>query len=148
MKSNRHERIKEIIKKNQVETQEELILSLRESGFNVTQATVSRDIRDLKLTKTANSEGKYVYTAPRSASDKSDVYTDMLSRSIKKAAVSVNIVVVHTYPGMASAAAAEIDSHDSADILGCVAGDDTIIIVLDGVEKAKEYHEKILSLIS
>ena len=86
MKSNRHEKILEIIKNHDVETQEELIIRLKENGYNVTQATVSRDIRDLRLTKTMDAAGNYKYTLPTSAMRKADVYSETLARSIKKAA--------------------------------------------------------------
>ena len=134
MKSNRHEKILEIIKNHDVETQEELIIRLKENGYNVTQATVSRDIRDLRLTKTMDAAGNYKYTLPTSAMRKADVYSE-------------NLIVVHTYSGMAQAVAAGVDSHDSDEILGCVAGDDTILIVLEDAEKASAYFEKINSLI-
>ena len=147
MKSNRHEKILEIIKNYDVETQEELIIRLKENGYNVTQATVSRDIRDLRLTKTMDAAGNYKYTLPTSALRKADVYSETLARSIKKAAIASNLIVVHTYSGMAQAVAAGVDSHDSDEILGCVAGDDTILIVLEDAEKASAYFEKINSLI-
>ena len=147
MKSNRHEKILEIIKNHDVETQEELIIRLKENGYKVTQATVSRDIRDLRLTKTMDAAGNNKYTLPTTALRKADVYTDTLARSIKKAAIASNLIVVHTYSGMAQAVAAGVDSHDSDEILGCVAGDDTILIVLEDAEKASAYFEKINSLI-
>ena len=94
MKSNRHEKILEIIKNYDVETQEELIIRLKENGYNVTQATVSRDIRDLRLTKTMDAAGNYKYTLPTSALRKADVYSETLARSIKKAAIASNLIVV------------------------------------------------------
>ena len=148
MKKERQEKIVEIIRNNNIETQEDLILKLRDAGFDATQATISRDIRELKLTKANDSNGNYKYVFTSSDSDASgDVYLQTLSRSIKRADQSMNIVVVHTYSGMAQACAAGIDAHDSDIILGCVAGDDTILIVLKDESHARSYYLKISALI-
>lgn len=148
MKSERHEKIIEIIKNNNIETQEDLIEKLREAGFNVTQATISRDIRELKLTKATDNKGHYKYIVHNIVDmDEADVYTETLARSIKRADHTMNMIVVHTYSGMAQAVAAGIDTHDGSEILGCVAGDDTILIILRDEEQAKEYFKRISALI-
>ena len=102
----------------------------------------------MKLTKGTESNGRYKYVFISPDNDDSwDVYFQTLSRSIKRADQTMNLVVVHTYSGMAQACAAGIDAHDADTILGCVAGDDTILIVLKDEEQAKKYYYKILSLI-
>ena len=146
MKKERHEKIIEIVQMNDIETQEELIEKLRESGFAATQATISRDIRELKLTKSTDRLGKYKYFV-NSGEESGDVYVQTLSRSVKSADWTMNMVVVHTYSGMAQAVAAGIDAHDAESILGCVAGDDTILIILRDEEQAKQYYARIHSLI-
>lgn len=149
MKKDRHEKIIEIVQNSDIETQEELIAMLRDAGFDATQATISRDIRELKLTKTTDSRGHYKYVVSQSKEeDSADIYFQTLSRSIKRADHTMNMVVVHTYSGMAQAVAAGIDAHDSAEILGCVAGDDTILIVLRDEKQAKRYFGRINSLIN
>lgn len=131
MKSKRHSVILEIIEKNDVETQEELISRLKDAGYDVTQATVSRDIRELKLTKVMGVEGKYKYVLHKAHNDVSmSSYTGTISASIKSVDFSMNIVVVKTYPGMAGAIAAVIDASNIKNVMGCVAGDDTIIVAV------------------
>ena len=136
MKSKRQNKILEIVENNRIETQEELISKLRESGYEVTQATISRDIRDLKLTKVMGETGSK-YIVPQTVTDDGQhVYSKALTASIKSVEVSMNLVVVRTYPGMANAVAAGIDSLKSDDILGCVAGDDTILVVTRSEENS------------
>ena len=148
MKKDRHSKIIEIIQNFDIETQEDLIQKLREAGFDATQATISRDIRELKLTKGTDANGRYKYVMNLSDnSDMGDVYLQTLTRSIKRADQTMNMVVVHTYSGMAQACAAGIDAHDASSILGCVAGDDTILIILRAEDQAKNYYSKIKSLI-
>ncbi len=131
MKSKRHNTILEIIEKNDIETQEDLISRLSDAGFDVTQATVSRDIRELKLTKVMGSEGRYKYVLHKNQHETSlPGYTGTISASIKSVDFSMNIVVVKTYPGMAGAIAAVIDASNIKYVMGCVAGDDTIIVAV------------------
>ncbi|MBQ7411305.1 MAG: arginine repressor [Clostridia bacterium] len=128
MKSSRQEKILEIISNRNIETQEELIDALREEGFAVTQATASRDIRQLKLLKVMV-EGVYKYVAPKKELNEFSEYNSALVSSIKEIRYALNNVVVKTVPGLAQAVAAGIDTLQEVDILGCVAGDDTIIVV-------------------
>ena len=149
MKSKRHNIILSIIDNFDIETQEELIDRLRSEGFNVTQATVSRDIRELKLTKITAESGKYKYVLP---GVKKDNATHKVFASVSGSVISVecavNIVVVKTYPGMASAVAAGIDSHNLAEVVGCIAGDDTIFIAARTAEGAINVAREIRKIIN
>ncbi len=131
MKSNRQGKILEIIDKYSVETQEELISRLRDAGFDVTQATVSRDIRELKLTKVLSVDGKYKYVLHKTGKlNTVPNYKSTLSASIISIEYAQNLIVIKTYPGMAQAIAAVLDSAHIKGIMGSVAGDDTIIVVV------------------
>ena len=144
MKSKRHSAILEIIERSNVETQEELIENLRGEGFNVTQATVSRDIRELKLTKIMGDGGKYKYVLPgRKDSAGHYVYSNALAASVVSVDSAMNLVVIKTYPGMAQAVAAGIDSMNLAGIMGCVAGDDTIFVAVRDPEYAAKAASEI-----
>lgn len=137
MKVKRHNKIMEIIGSCHIETQEELIDQLRAAGFDVTQATISRDIRELKLAKVMCETGNYKYVLPKSGeNDGRHVYSKALSGSIKSVDCALNDIVIKTYPGLANAVAAAIDSLHEHDILGCVAGDDTIILIAHSAESA------------
>ncbi|MBQ7334657.1 MAG: arginine repressor [Clostridia bacterium] len=137
MKVKRHNKIMEIIGSCHIETQEELIDKLRDAGFDVTQATISRDIRELKLAKVMCETGSYKYVLPKSGeNDSRHVYSKALSGSIKSVDCALNDIVIKTYPGLANAVAAAIDSLHEHDILGCVAGDDTIILIAHSAESA------------
>lgn len=142
MKPKRQEKILEIIAKNNIETQEDLIAALKNEGFNATQATASRDIRQLKLVKVLDN-GVYKYVAPKSDSDKSGTYNHALFSAITDIKYALNNVVIKTNPGLAQAVAAGIDSLHDVDILGCVAGDDCIILVSKSEEASKSVTEKI-----
>ena len=149
MKNKRHNAILEIIQKHTIETQEELIKMLRQAGYDVTQATVSRDIRELKLLKVMGDGGTYKYVASgTSASDDSNVYSKAIEGSIRSVDVSLNNIVIKTYPGMANAVAAHIDSLHDSDILGCVAGDDCIIIVARDTQSAARFKGRLQSSIN
>lgn len=144
MKSDRQKEIIRIIRSNSIETQDDLIAHLNEKGFAVTQATISRDIREMSITKSLNSEGKYAYSMPKEDSlDHHAVYGDTITRSVRSINYACNTVVLKTYPGLANAVAAGIDSGKYDEVLGCVAGDDTIIVVTKNEEYAKSFSEKI-----
>ena len=142
MKSVRQEKILEIISKRNIETQEELIDALRDEGFTATQATASRDIRQLKLLKVMV-DGVYKYVAPKKELDEFSEYNSALISSIKEIKYALNNVVLKTAPGLAQAVAAGIDSLQENDILGCVAGDDTIIIVTSSEAASVKIKDKI-----
>lgn len=144
MNNARHEQILRLISEHDVETQEELASLLNESGFTVTQATVSRDIRQLQLMKSPGKNGKLRYTTGTGNTlDLSQKYKRVLRDAFVSADVSMNIMVIKTVSGMAMAAAAALDSLDWPEILGCIAGDDTIMVVLRRPEDAKSLKDKI-----
>lgn len=148
MKKKRLDKIIEIITAHEVETQDELIDYLREEGYEVTQATVSRDIRELKLTKIMTGRGNYRYV--RSGGDptaKGLHINHALSDAILRVDSAENLVVVHTYPGMAQAIALEVDHLQHGGILGSVAGDDTILIVASDKACAATISEQIKEMI-
>lgn len=144
MKNKRHEAILEIIQQKNIATQEELQKELCARGFAVTQATVSRDIRRLRLMKQQVSGGRNIYVLP---SGKRDQENSRLIRVLKDSVRGVdsaqNILVIRTDAGMAMAAAAAIDNLTIAGILGCIAGDDTIMAVLQSPEAAEQACEKL-----
>lgn len=149
MKLKRHNKILEIIENNNIETQEELIAKLKIAGYDVTQATVSRDIRELKLLKQMSDMGTYKYVVPKNnTGENQHVYSRALASSIKSVDSSYNDIVIKTYPGMANAVAAGVDSLHEADILGCVAGDDCIIIVTRDTDSAVAIAHRITKLIN
>ncbi len=144
MKSSRQSAIIEIIENNDIETQEELIGLLAQRGFKVTQATVSRDIRELKLIKVTGELGKYKYIVPApGAEDSQHVYVAAFAASIKSVESAMNLVIIKTYPGLANAVAANLDSQGELGIVGCVAGDDTIFAATHNEYDAKTVTEKI-----
>ena len=142
MKPKRQEKILEIIANNNIETQEDLIAALKNEGFNATQATASRDIRQLKLVKVLDN-GVYKYVAPKSEIDNSGTYNHALFSAITDIKYALNNIVIKTNPGLAQAVAAGIDTMHDVDILGCVAGDDCIILVSKSEEASKSVTEKI-----
>ena len=149
MKRNRHEKIIEIIAKNVVETQEQLAALLKEDGYDVTQATVSRDIRQMKLTKQVTEDGKqkYVYTTadPEVMQDK---YVSVLKAGYVSMDVAQNILVIKTVSGMAMALATAIDALEFPQIVGCIAGDDTIMIAIKTNEEAVHVMEDLRDMIA
>ena len=147
MKYNRQELIISLISEYEIETQEELSERLREKGYMVTQATISRDIREMKLQKVAGSGGKYKYAMPRQAEHTlSQKFRNLLIETVEHVEAANNIVVVRTCAGMASGAAAAIDSMGHDDLLGSVAGDDTVIIVMRTNDTAAELVEELLEI--
>lgn len=147
MKAKRQAKILELIRKKDVETQEELSAYLEQEGFVVTQATVSRDIRELKLTKIATENGRQKYTV---LSDTDNSMMDKYVRVLQEGFVSIdlaeNIIVIHTVSGMASAVCAAIDAMRLPEVLGSIAGDDTIICVIRSAEAAEKTKKILLSL--
>ena len=142
MKSKRQEKILEIISSKVIETQEDLINELKEAGFNATQATASRDIRQLKLLKVL-SNGVYKYVAPKSEIENSGKYSHALFSSIIDIQYALNNVVIKTNPGLAQAIAAGIDALHDTDVLGSVAGDDCIILVVKSESASVKIIDKI-----
>ena len=148
MKKNRHEKIIEIVERYDVETQDELIEHLRRTGYDVTQATVSRDIRELKLTKVMGDNGSYRYQLPKNNEALSNFkFNHALAESITSVDYALHTVVVKTFPGMAQAVAVGIDSLKLPVILGCVAGDDTIVIIARNPDAAADLNGRIKEII-
>ena len=137
MKRNRQEKMLELISRYEIDTQDELIARLRDCGFEVTQATVSRDIRELKISKMMTGKGTYRYVLPKqTAAGSGQKFSTALIDSIVSVESACNIVVIKTYPGLANAVAVGIDNLNFSQILGCVAGDDTIMIATRDYESA------------
>ena len=135
MKTRRQSKMLELIKKYDIETQEELSAHLEQEGFQVTQATVSRDIRELKLTKVAMGNGRQKYVAlMESGEDLSEKYTRVFKDGFISMDMAQNILVVKTVSGMAMAVAAAIDALGLHEIVGCIAGDDTIMCAIRSAE--------------
>ena len=148
MKTKRQRKIIELITNYDIETQEELAAKLVENGFNVTQATISRGIRELNLTKIATKGGKQKY-AVQSSSDivSNSKYMRVLNDGIITMDTAGNILVVKTVSGMAMAVAAALDAMQIKEILGCIAGDDTIMCVVKHAEETDRVKEHIESFI-
>lgn len=148
MKAKRQRKIIDLISKFNIETQEELAALLEKEGFHVTQATVSRDIRELSLTKTASPDGGQKYAIPVNATiDTNNKYLRVVNDGIIKMETAENILVIKTVSGMAMAVGAAIDAMNIKDIVGCIAGDDTIMCVVKTKEDApgvKKYLEDIM----
>ncbi len=149
MKSKRHSKIIEIIKEHDVETQEDLAIMLKDAGFDVTQATISRDIRELKLTKVATNDGKQKYEIFSYDDNK---INQKLINVFKEGVVNIdyaqNIIVIKTLTGMAMAVAAAIDSMGNSEIIGSIAGDDNIFCVVKNEEKALRLIERLKDIMN
>ena len=148
MKNSRHTRILEIISEHVIETQDDLMEKLRESGYSVTQATVSRDIKQLGLVKTASKDGGYHYTASGSegAAGESKL-KNIMRETVLSAQNAENIVVVKTYSGMANAAAAAMDALAGETVIGSIAGDDTIFVVVRNDDEAVRFTAFVKQII-
>lgn len=148
MKKSRHRIIKELVEQFEIETQEELADKLKENGYAVTQATVSRDIRELKLTKVPMGDGRQKYTIlVHSDHYLSDKYIRVLRDGFVSMDMAQNILVIKTVAGMAMAVAAAIDAMKLKEIVGSIAGDDTIMAAVRTVEDTKCVMEKIRGML-
>lgn len=148
MKKNRHSEIIELIEQHEIETQEELAQRLKNAGYNVTQATVSRDIRALHLSKIPCGKGKQKYVLlKQDDTNLSDKYIRVLSDGFVSMDMAQNILVIKTVSGMAMAVAAALDAIKFKEIVGSIAGDDTIMVAVRTTEETKELMQKIEHLI-
>ncbi len=149
MKKKRQAVILELIQKNNIETQEELAKRLQEAGFSTTQGTISRDIRELKLTKVSGSNGRQKY-APLAMDNLhvSNKYKRVLSEAIISMESAMNILVIKTVSGMAMACAAALDSISINGLVGCIAGDDTIMCVIKDIDTVDAVMVEINSIIA
>lgn len=145
MKSTRQNVILSIIEKENIETQNQLMSALAKRGIKSTQATLSRDIRELHLVKTMTPDGIYRYTAP--AEDEKPEYDERLRKifreSVTHHADAQNIIVIKTLPGLAGAAAGTIDSMHIDSLVGTLAGDDTALLIMKDSESAKAFCSEI-----
>ncbi|MBQ3568652.1 MAG: arginine repressor [Anaerotignum sp.] len=148
MKIARHAKILELIETHEIETQDELAQKLCEEGFNVTQATVSRDIREMKLTKIATEKGRQKYAVI--SSHDSEV-TERMTRVFKEAVIKMdyaqNMLVIRTLGGMGMAVAVALDNMQNSEILGTIAGDDTVFCVVRSHNQAAVIIEKLYRII-
>ena len=148
MKTKRHSKILELISEKDIATQEDLLVYLRKSGFDVTQATVSRDIRELKISKMTTGKGTYRYVLPKQTAPVSNLkFNSALIDALISIDYACNIVVLKTHAGLANALAVGIDAMHLENILGCVAGDDTILLVSRSEEAAREIANRFRSMI-
>ena len=149
MKVSRHAKIIELISQYDIETQEELAEYLTNAGFKVTQATVSRDIRDLKLTKLSVNGGRQYYIVHRQEDDgMNEKYIRVLRDGFVSMDMAQNILVIKTVAGMAMAVAAAVDAMKWNEVVGCIAGDDTIMCAIRTVEDTAVVMENIRKLVS
>ena len=148
MKLERHSKIVELIGKYEIETQEELAERLKQAGYKVTQATVSRDIRELKLTKIAMDNGKQKYAVITDAdSGMMEKYARVLREGFISMDLAKNIVVIKTVSGMAGAVCAAIDAMKFQEMVGSIAGDDTIICIIRDDEEAVKIMKKLRKMV-
>ena len=148
MKVNRHVKIVELVNKYDIETQEELADRLRAEGFQITQATVSRDIRDLKLTKVATDDGRQKYVVLKATENAlRDKYIRILKDGFVSMDMAMNILVIKTVSGMAMAVAAAIDEMRWNEVVGCIAGDDTIMCAIRTTEDTIAIMKKLRKIV-
>lgn len=149
MKFKRQAAIVDLISRNEIKTQEELSERLKQMGFSATQATISRDIKELQLVKTASRSGGYQYSTPEQ--NTGSLHLPRLKNIFRECVVKIdraqNLVVLKTLVGMANAAAAAIDAMKINDIVGTLAGDDNILIILPSNEKAEEFCALVAELL-
>lgn len=149
MKSERQAKIMEIISTTNVETQEQLLSALENAGFNATQATISRDIKELRIVKELTSFGTYRYTA--AAREVPASFTGRLNTIFRECVTNFdyaqNIVVIHTLPGLANAAASALDAMKMSVVVGTIAGDDTVFIVMRDTNAAAAFCGEIKGLL-
>lgn len=150
MKVKRQEKILELISSRNIETQEQLLQLLQAAGFESTQATVSRDIKEMRIVKELTPMGTYRYTVGNRPT--SGVFSERLNTIFKESVVSFdhaqNIVVIHTISGLASAAATTIDTMKSSLILGTLAGDDTVVCIMRDANSAAAFCDEIKNLMA
>ena len=149
MKKERHAKILELIDKYNISTQEELLTRLLDCGVEVTQATVSRDIKELRLVKTLSSKGKYRYSTGRdNAKSISSKFYSLFSDSVVSVESAQNIIVIKCITGMAQAVCAAMDTLNFSGVVGTLAGEDTILVVCKTNELADERQEEFKKLIN
>ena len=149
MKIKRHDKIRELIGRFDIETQEELAERLNMEGFNVTQATVSRDIRELKLTKMPNGKGRQCYTLLKREEDEmKDKYIRIFCDGFVSMDMAQNLLVIKTVSGLAMAVAAALDGLHFPQVVGCIAGDDTIMCAVRSVDDTVVLMKEIQKMVT
>lgn len=149
MKTRRHAKILDLIKENDIDTQDELLRLLRDGGFDVTQATVSRDIKELRLVKSLSGKGKYRYsTGQDNVRDISSKFYSLFGDSVLTVDAAQNIIVIKCMTGMAQAVCASMDTLSFVGVVGTLAGEDTILVVCKNTETAVERQEEFRKLIN
>ncbi len=149
MKEKRQNKIREIIETKDIETQDELLSCLIQAGFQTTQATISRDIREMKLTKVSDGSGKQKYTVLQNAdTDVLVKYHQVLNAGILNIDYAENMIVIRTVSGMAMAVAAALDNMNLPGVMGCIAGDDTIFCAVRGSQYCKNVIAQIKKVAS
>lgn len=149
MKKKRLELILKVIEQQDIGTQEELLVALKAHGLDVTQATVSRDIKELGLIKSMGRNGRYRYTAPKAANnDAVKNFHSIIAPSVLWVDYAMNTVVIKCYAGMAQAVCAAIDTMDLNGVVGTLAGDDTIFVLCRTEELAVEFMHDVRDMIS
>ncbi len=150
MKAQRQAKIMEIISTTNVETQEQLLAALQDAGFTSTQATISRDIKELRIVKELTSLGTYRYTT--ATREVPSGFTGRLNTIFRECVTNFdyaqNIIVIHTLPGLANAAASALDAMNMSVILGTIAGDDTVFIVMRDTNAAAAFCGEIKGLLN
>jgi len=150
MKSQRQAKIMEIISNRNVETQEQLLLELQNAGFRSTQATISRDIKELRIIKELTSFGTYRYTT--STAESTGTFSSKLNTIFRECITTYdyaqNMIVIRTLPGLASAAASAIDAMNMSVVVGTIAGDDTVFLVMRDNNSAAAFCGEIQSLLN
>lgn len=148
MKQSRHQKIKELLSERPIETQEELVQLLSEAGYKVTQATASRDIRELNLTKVLLPDGRqtYAFFDPERRKS-SDAHVRLLQDNVLSTALAGNLLVVKTAVGMGMACAAALEGREFPELVGCIGGDDTIFLAVRSTEDGKRLDERIHNLL-
>lgn len=149
MKANRQKKIVELIAEKSIETQEQLLQELRECGYKSTQATVSRDIKELRIIKTLDGLGGYRYSMPhKNEGEKFDARFRVIFREcVTSMDYAQNLVVVKTMPGLGAAAGANIDALNMPTVIGTLSGDDTTLVIMRDNESAMDFCEEIQKML-
>ncbi|MEG1426382.1 MAG: arginine repressor [Oscillospiraceae bacterium] len=149
MKTRRHGKILELIKDNDIDTQDELLRCLRDAGYDVTQATVSRDIKELRLVKVLSKMGKYRYsTGQENARDISSKFYSLFGDSVLSVEAAQNVIVIKCMTGMAQAVCASMDASVAQEFVGTLAGEDTVFAICKSNEIALEKQEELRKLMN
>lgn len=149
MKSQRQAKILELISQQDIETQEQLLCVLEQNGIHSTQATISRDIKELRIVKELSSGGVYRYTVSQ---NETATFFSRLNKIFRECVIKLdhaqNIVVVKTLPGLADAACSAVDNMDAPSVVGTIAGDDTAMIIMRDSEYAREFCEELRGIVN